>query len=284
MKYLLSFIIAFSCLGCKEISEKANKSTIFTHKELKMAAASVGALNKPKPIESQKLSEDEIRTLFLKHDIKPFFYQADEEIYSTLNGFFGPDHYRIEFVFLGIEQDKTMKNKFYLTGKNRHKKQITDFEGSFIIDSVFSIKDPNVKDENFESEYGYFSGLKEKYSCVGKFTLSEDSSQQFSGKFEGRMALDFGINEDKKPEIWYYSNKTPARSSGFLFDGTWVNYDGGKSKSTLFSKDIFMFANDILKDFSYGEREIEINPKYRKLGWADFWQSEEWWVSDKKSM
>ena len=45
-----------------------------------------------------------------------------------------------------------------------------------------------------------------------------------------------------------------------------------------------MFANDILKDFSYGEREIEINPKYRKLGWADFWQSEEWWVSDKKSM
>ena len=284
MKYLLSFIIAFSCLGCKEISEKANKSAIFTHKELKMAAASVGALNKPKPIETQKLSEDEIRTLFLKHDIKPFFYQADEEIYSTLNGFFGPDHYRIEFVFLGIEQDKTMKNKFYLTGKNRHKKQITDFEGSFIIDSVFSIKDPNVKDENFESEYGYFSGLKEKYSCVGKFTLLEDSSQQFSGKFEGRMALDFGINEDKKPEIWYYSNKTPARSSGFLFDGTWVNYDGGKSKSTLFSKDIFMFANDILKDFSYGEREIEINPKYRKLGWADFWQSEEWWVSDKKSM
>lgn len=284
MKYLLSLIIALSCLSCKELGEKANKTAIFTHKELKMAAASVGSLKKPKPIESQPLSAEEIRTLLLKYDIKPFFYQADEEIYSTLNGFFGPDHYRIEFVFLGIEQDKTMKNKFYLTGKNRHKKHVTDFKGFFIIDSVFSIKDPNVNDENFESEYGDFSGLNEKYSCVGTFTLLEDSTQQFSGKFEGKMALDFGINEEKKPEIWYYSNKTPARSSGFLFDGNWVNYEGGKSKSTLFSKDIFMFANDILKDFSFGEREIEINPKYRKLGWADFWQSEEWWVSDKKSM
>lgn len=278
--YTMSFI---SLLGCKEIENKANKMALITHKELKLAAASATSFSKPKPINSHALNSEEIRNLFLKNDIKPFFFQSDEEIYSTLNGFFGADHYRIEFVFLGIEQDKVQKNKFYVTGKNRHKKNVTDFKGYFIIDSVFSIIDPNMKDQRFESEYGDFNGLNEKYSCLGKFTLLEDSTQPYSGKFEGKMALDFGINTEKTPELWYYSNHTPARSSGFLFDGNWVSYEGGKSKSTIFSKDIFMFANDILKDFSYGEREIEINPRYRKLGWADYWQSNEWWVAEKEN-
>jgi len=50
----------------------------------------------------------------------------------------------------------------------------------------------------------------------------------------------------------------------------------------LWSRDLFRFANDILQDFSYGEREIEINPKYRNLGWDNFWDGEEWWHDSPK--
>jgi len=45
----------------------------------------------------------------------------------------------------------------------------------------------------------------------------------------------------------------------------------------LASQDLFIFANDILEDFSFGEREIEINKKYRALGWDNYWENEEWW-------
>ena len=46
----------------------------------------------------------------------------------------------------------------------------------------------------------------------------------------------------------------------------------------LFARDLFAIANDILSDFSYGEREVEINKKYRHLGWDNFWDGKEWWV------
>jgi len=57
---------------------------------------------------------------------------------------------------------------------------------------------------------------------------------------------------------------------------------GYKNKTTtkpvLFARDLFAIANDILSDFSYGEREVEINKKYRHLGWDNFWDGKEWWV------
>lgn len=280
----LALLGSLAFLSCKEVEQNAKKIAVITHKELKNATTAAGSIGKLKPINTHELSSEETRKLFIKNDIKSLFFQSEEEIYSSLNGFFGSDNYRIEFVFLGIEQDPIQKNKFYVYGKNKHKKIITKFEGFFEIDKVSLISDPNIKDTDFESEYESFDELKEKYACTGTFNLKEDSTQKYSGIFSGKMALDFGINSDNKPEIWYYSNKTPAKSSGFLFEGDWVNNESGDKKPFVFSKDIFMFANDIMKDFSYGEREIEINPKYRKLGWADFWQSNEWWIDAKKEM
>jgi hypothetical protein len=45
-----------------------------------------------------------------------------------------------------------------------------------------------------------------------------------------------------------------------------------------------MFANDILADFSYGERDIQINEKYVHLGWDNYWEQDEWWVDEKTKM
>ena len=45
-----------------------------------------------------------------------------------------------------------------------------------------------------------------------------------------------------------------------------------------------MFANNILADFSYGERDIQINEKYVHLGWDNYWEQDEWWVDSKTKM
>jgi hypothetical protein len=57
------------------------------------------------------------------------------------------------------------------------------------------------------------------------------------------------------------------------------------TKPVIWSRDLFRIGNGILKDFSYGERDVEINPKYRHLGWDTFWSGDEWWTdAPKKEM
>jgi hypothetical protein len=75
----------------------------------------------------------------------------------------------------------------------------------------------------------------------------------------------------------------PSGGGGYRMDGTWTSYvKKDLVKPVILAHDLFRFANDILKDFSYGEREVEINPKYRSLGWESFWENDEWWNEAEK--
>jgi hypothetical protein len=180
-------------------------------------------------------------------------------------GFYGEDRYKIEFYFSEVKQDEKDPFLYHITGKNRHKKVVSAFTGTLSIDSLAQIKDPNLDTE----EVGEM-GVQRIYSTNGKFTLAEDSLQKYSGRF------------DKAPsEIWFFS-QTPNQGSGIRYDGNWTSYKTGKSKPVIWAKDLFRFANDILKEFSLGERDVEINEKYRHLGWDNFWENEEWWADSKK--
>ncbi|MBK9489131.1 MAG: hypothetical protein IPO07_10230 [Haliscomenobacter sp.] len=124
-------------------------------------------------------------------------------------------------------------------------------------------------------------GVQRIYSANGKFTLAEDSLKKYSGRFTGKMQMDFASYDKAPTEIWFFS-ETPNQGSGIRYDGLWTSYKTGKSKPVIWSKDLFRFANDILEEFSIGERDVEINEKYRKLGWDNFWENEEWWAASKK--
>lgn len=277
MKQIMFLTILLFFVSCGQRENIAEIKTI-THKELKKAMnlAAAGANHNPRDVVNKTLETPEIQELFKKNDIIPLFVQ--EHIYGSLNGFYGPDNYRIEFVILDMKQDQKNPTKFFISGKNRHKKVVSSFQGSMTIEQVYQVADPNIKDTIFEVEDYTYDNYDRMYACTGNFELKEDSTQPYSGIFTGKMAIDFGIKGDGHPELWFWSHKTPTKSSGFLFEGKWTAYGSTKSKSFLFSKDLFMFANDILKDFSIGEREVEINPKYRKLGWENFWELDEWWI------
>lgn len=187
-------------------------------------------------------------------------------------GFYGTDRYRIDFYFSEVSKDPNDPRVYLVKGKNRYKKNVTAFSGTFTIDSLARFKDANLDLEEVTE-----MGLDQLFSATGRFELFEDSTATGSGAFRGRFEMDYSLNENHEPQLWYFS-ETPNRGSGIRFIGNWQSYKSGKTKPVIWAKDLFRFANDILKDFSIGEREVEINEAYRKLGWDNYWENEEWWA------
>lgn len=194
------------------------------------------------------------------------------------NGFYGEDRYRIEFLFSACRRDETDPTLFYVSGKNRHKTVITPFEGTIRITQLSELTDPNLD----TTEVGDMS-VRKMYAAQGEFELKEDSTAKYSGVFKGKMKMEFATYDLYKPDFWFYSKQLPSGGAGYRLEGDWTSYTKKDMvKPVLIAGDLFAIANDILKDFSYGEREVEINEKYRKNGWQTFWENDEWWREAEK--
>ncbi|WP_421797977.1 hypothetical protein [Haliscomenobacter sp.] len=283
LSQLTFFAAAFVlCLfGLMQCTQKAAQQTVKETEPTPLVTHAEGAdtlrdesitENEVKPIKLKWLNSAGMHGLLDTLDLSDIVASHD---WAEL-GFYGEDRYKIEFYFSKVTKDEKDPFLYHVVGKNRHKKVISEFKGTFRIDSLAQVTDPNLDTE----EVGDM-GVQRIYSANGKFTLAEDSLKKYSGRFTGKMQMDFGAYDKAPIELWYFS-ETPNKGSGIRYDGTWTSYKTGKSKPVIWSKDLFRFANDILEEFSIGERDVEINEKYRKLGWDNFWENEEWWAESKK--
>jgi hypothetical protein len=283
LSQLTFFAVAFVlCLfGLMQCTQKAAQQTVKETEPTPLVTHAEGAdtlrdesitENEVKPIKLKWLNSAGMHGLLDTLDLSDIVASHD---WAEL-GFYGEDRYKIEFYFSEVTKDEKDPFLYHVVGKNRHKKVISEFKGTFRIDSLAQVTDPNLDTE----EVGDM-GVQRIYSANGKFTLAEDSLKKYSGRFAGKMQMDFGAYDKAPIELWYFS-ETPNKGSGIRYDGTWTSYKTGKSKPVIWSKDLFRFANDILEEFSIGERDVEINEKYRKLGWDNFWENDEWWAESKK--
>jgi hypothetical protein len=249
---------------------------LMTHKEAAdtMLIDSTAPL---KPLRFMRLNQEQMLSVLKISPLDSLFVWDSK--YPD-NGFYGEDRYRIEFYFTEVSQDAADPRVYHIKGKNRHKKVITPFEGTFTLTDMSTFIDQNVSLDT--------SGETTMYATNGVFELAEDKNSKYSGLFKGTIKMEFSVFRDKdgiqKPQLWFYSEKDlPSEGAGYRFDGTWTSYKDAKMvKPVIWANDIFRFANDILTEFSVGEREVEINQKYHKLGWADFWGNDEWWQDAKK--
>lgn len=283
LSQLTFFAAAFVlCLfGLMQCTQKAAQQTVKETEPTPLVTHAEGA----DTLRDESITESEVKPIKLKwlnsagmHGLLDTLDLSDivaSHDWAEL-GFYGEDRYKIEFYFSEVSKDEKDPFLYHVVGKNRHKKVISEFKGTFRIDSLAQVTDPNLDTE----EVGDM-GVQRIYSANGKFTLAEDSLKKYSGRFTGKMQMDFGAYDKAPIELWYFS-ETPNKGSGIRYDGTWTSYKTGKSKPVIWSKDLFRFANDILEEFSIGERDVEINEKYRKLGWDNFWENEEWWAESKK--
>lgn len=274
---LVLSITYYSC--SRNSQDKANVAAkLTTHKE------AIDSLRIDNAIEKSliftKLTKNQVKDSLSAIDLSKLFASSNpEELFSNrFDGLYGKDNYRIEIYFAEATKDENNPTLYHIKGKNRFKKTITPFEGIITIDSLIAFEDPNIDTLNYDQE-----SIKHKvlYSAVGKFMLKEDSTAKGSGVFSGKITMDFLVRNDNSLDLWYFSPQTQSKASGFRFIGEWQSYQTKAIKSVIWAKDLFSFANEIIKDFSIGERDVEINPKYRHLGWDNYWEMDEWWHDAK---
>lgn len=241
-----------------------------THKEA-MDSLLIDSTSPLKPLIFKELNAQEVLTYLKNNRLDSLFVS---EYKYPVNGFYGEDRYRIEFIFDACEQDKSDPSVYHVKGRDRHKKVITPFEGSFKINRLRTFEDPNID----TAEVGDM-GVSKMYAAEGVFQFDEDKTSAYGGQFKGTVKFEFSTNSQSTlPNLWFYSKEQPSKGGGYRFDGTWTSYKKADMvKPVIFAADIFAFGNDILKDFSMGEREVEINEKYQSLGWKEIWENEEWW-------
>jgi len=267
-KTFLFIIISMLSFSCFKPKDKQN--TVTTHKEavdtLRVANVPNDSLPKFTFLKDKKILNEV--------DLSKLLVNTDEfgEYSNNFNGFFGKDNYRIQIYFKKAWKDSLDSKKYHLLGMTNFKGNIDDFEGMIMIDSVFEFVDPII---NYNEIYQI---PVKTYEIRGKLSMKEDSLDKHAGAFAGTFLMDFSYDSNKTLDYWYYSPNTPVQGGGFKSKGTWKIYAGKLEKPYVFGRDFFMFANNILKDFSFGERDIEINKKYLHLGWDNFWENDEWWA------
>ena len=270
-------LVATQCIN--KVKAPVQKATVenphlITHKEAvdTLLADSTKPL---KPLIYKTLDAFALADLCKKHRLDSLFCSEGN---WPVNGFYGADRYRIEFLFTEMKQDEQDPTLFYIKGKNRHKKVITLFEGKMKLNQLRTFKDPNLDVEEVGNMH-----VQENYAAEGLFELNEmDKTNPYSGFFKGSVKMEFSINDDGQANLWYYSTGLPSGGAGYRFDGNWTSYTKPDMvQPVIWAADIFRIGNDILKDFSVGERDVEINEAYRNLGWDNFWENDEWWTEVK---
>lgn len=281
MNHFLSlFFLVFVGLSCTRKANDNSKPTavpikLITHKE------AIDSLRKDttaplQPLKITELSGEMATAFFTDNDLSPLLFDASTEggYSNRFDGFYGDDHHRIEFYFSEVKRDSIQSNVYHVAGKDRFKKNITPFTGTITFTKLATFSDPNLNDDLYQHEA---FELKEAYISEATFKLKENALTKGSGIFSGKMLMDFYKNQGGEIALWYFSANTPAQASGFKFEGTWSNYKNTLTKPVVWARDLFAFANNILTDFSIGEREVEVNKKYRHLGWDNYWENDEWW-------
>ncbi|RSK45059.1 hypothetical protein [Hymenobacter rigui] len=77
------------------------------------------------PVAAPALSAEE-RQFFAEYDLSSLIAKEPDDS-EVMNGFYGADHYRIEFALLDVRRDPADPAHYFVKGKNRFKKAITPF-------------------------------------------------------------------------------------------------------------------------------------------------------------
>jgi hypothetical protein len=234
-------------------------------------------IDTPSPLQNIALSPENLKSILDTSDFSRLFNQ--DQYARPYDGFYGKDRYRIEMYYDSVYKDTLNPAVYHIEGRSKFKNNIVPFRGNFTIKAVRKTLDPNMY---VDSEIKVDSASQRSfYTLDAIYSLEEDGTFIGSGKFQGKLLIDYNYYpyDNFRPNLWYFSPETPTKASGFLWNGTWTSYLTKAVKPALWSADIYSYGNTILKDFAIGERDVEINEKYRHLGWDRYWENAEWWTS-----
>ncbi len=266
-------LAVFAIFSCTTSADK--KITLQTHKE------AIDSLKTDSILDSAIIfSKIDIHKLLDTINLSRLFVNTDtlETFTNRFDGFFGNDNYRIEFYWSEAKKDSLNPLVYHLKGKTNFKGNIDSFTGKIELDTAIAFTDPLIDLEDWY--YDTPDKLDKSVLLNGNLIMYENTEDTHSGVFRGDFRMEIGLSKLGELFLWYYSPKIGSMGGGFASQGTWSLHGSTETKPYVFGKDLFMFANNILKDFSYGERDVQINEKYVHLGWDNYWDMKEWWIEN----
>ena len=231
-----------------------------------------------------------MRALLLAHDLAALWQNADSSARSSpvYEGFFGPDHYHFAMVFTQVKRDPANPAVYHVLGKSRYRKNIRPFSGTLTVRKLVDLSYPGFLVALATNESNAADSLSGRtYTAHAQLQLQEEHKEN-SGLFEGELLLDFFVVPARKPgyvtvfDHEGLEERLPTRGCGLLLRGNRLNTSTGQVKSFTVAPWVSAVAPDVLKDFMLDERMGQINPKYAKLGWSEFWTNDEWWADSPK--
>ncbi|MCR5889773.1 hypothetical protein LRS06_18765 [Hymenobacter sp. J193] len=283
MQKLILTSALLGLLACQQQSA-TKPATAATHSPLSTPPVAVPAsasIDSDAPADPAVLAQD-AQQFLARYDLSKFIQMNGSGSYELMNGFFGPDNYRIQFAMLEVKPDSARPGHFWVKGKNRFKKSIMPFEGEITLTGLHN--QPSylpANDEKLSAEIKASIAAwnkRDMYCATGTFLLRETSQGPGAGTFQGKMLIDFEVDEEGELNLISRNKDYGAQSGGILLQGFWSSRDGSRRKALTLVDDIFGFNQHILSNFTIGERDPDFNPKYAKLGWNTYWQNDEWWA------
>ncbi|RSK45055.1 hypothetical protein [Hymenobacter rigui] len=70
-----------------------------------------------------------------------------------------------------------------------------------------------------------------------------------------------------------------ARGGNEKFECVWTEYTTGHTTRVVFVEDVLLYGTQVFRRFALGQRLLEFNPEYARLGWSGYWSGDEWWAN-----
>lgn len=196
----------------------------------------------------------------------------------TMEGFYGPDHYRISFYFSKVRRDSLHSERYHIWGLNRYKKVITPFEGTCTVTRFAALPD-TAEMEN--------SSKVRAYTAFAEYTLREDPKTKGAGVYSGKAMLDFCVDVRNQARQANFMGidlglDNPTKGSGLLFEGVWRDNRTGQQKPASWSSNFLVIVPEALEKIGLGSRGDTIYPELAKYGWNEWYENDEWWAKAPK--
>jgi hypothetical protein len=204
--------------------------------------------------------------------------RAEAKSDPTMEGFYGPDHYRISFYFSKVRRDSLHPEQYHIWGKNRYKKVVTPFEGTVTVTNFAALPDT--------VEMTHSRTLR-AYTAFAEYVLREDPKTKGAGVYSGKAMLDFCVDARNQARQATFIGidlglGNPTKGSGLLFQGVWQDNRTGQQKPAAWSSNFLVIVPEALEKIGLGSRGDTVYPELAKYGWNEWYENDEWWAKAPK--
>lgn len=286
------FILAWLVAACQP--QATQTAAAAPEPRVVIAQPTITARITQPPVVATDSLTPEMRNMLQQTDLSRLFRAPEAGQTGVLDGFFGNNPQRLSLALLTVKSDSLRPGLFHVTGKTRYKKQVTAFAGTIQLVSVADYYDQGRLLSQGEDSFIQDTTAGGNGDVLNARAYSAAAVFNFTGKMpatyvlSGRAFLDFWMTEKGKVGGLYspcegcIDDKAPSKGSVLLLRGEWRDLPDKIGRPFLVCRDVFFISNNLIKDFGIGDRGAQVNPKYSKLGWADYWQNDEWWADSPK--